>query len=299
MSRTSNKLTDTTVKQTRAKQKPFKLADGNGLFILIQPDGKRYWRLAYRYAGKQKMLALGVYPDIGLKEARSGREKARALLAQGIDPCDAKRQEKLTRHYAAENSFEAVANEWFEKEKAHWSETHIRRTQGLLKENLGTWLKHRAIGDITPSELLAVLRKTEIKGTVNTAHRAKQVAGQVFRYAVVTGRADRDPSQDLKGALATPKGKHFSAITEPKAVGRLLMAIDDFEGTPTVKAALLLSPLLFVRPGELRHMEWSEINWEENRWEIPASKMKMREPHIVPLSEQALKILRDLQPVGC
>jgi len=295
MARTSNKLTDTAVKQAKAKQKPFKLADGNGLFILVQPDGKRYWRLAYRYAGKQKVLAIGVYPDISLKEAREKREDARKLLANDIDPSDVKRQKKLARHFATENSFEAVAVEWLAREKLHWSETHTTRIQSLLKHNLLPWLGHRPISEINPQELLAALRRTESKGTLETAQRAKQASGQIFRYAVITGRAERDPSHDLKGALATHKGKHFSAITEPKEVGSLLLAMDEFQGTTVVKAALQISPLLFQRPGEIRHMQWEEIDFENAEWRYMVTKTKT--PHIVPLSQQALKILKALRPI--
>lgn len=291
------KLSDMAAKNAAPKDKPYKLADGAGLYLEVMPTGSKYWRLKFRYGGKEKRLALGVYPAVTLKAARKAARDARDGLATGIDPTETRRQDKLERSVGAANSFRAVALEWYEKEKPHWSESHIKRAGWLLEKNLFPWLGHRPIAEINPSELLATLRKTEGKGTLETAHRAKQIAGQIFRYAVATGRAERDPTPDLKGALATPKGGHHAAIIDPKAVGDLLRAIDGFRGTPAVMAALKLSPLLFCRPGELRHMEWAEIDWEQERWEIPAEKMKLRLPHIVPLCSQALAILRDIQPI--
>ncbi len=291
------KLSDIAVKNAAAKEKPYKLADGAGLYLEVMPAGAKYWRLKFRYGGKEKRLALGVYPSVTLKAARKAARDARDKLAAGIDPTETRRQEKLARTVGAENSFRVVALEWYAKERPHWSESHIKRVGWIFENNLFPWLGHRPIAEINPPELLAVLRKTESKGTIETAHRAKNVAGQVFRYAVATGRAERDPTPDLKGALAAPKGGHHAAITDPKEVGALLRAIDGFRGTLAVLAALKLSPLLFCRPGELRQMEWAEINWDESRWEIPAEKMKLREPHIVPLCAQALDILKELQPI--
>jgi integrase len=291
------KLSDVAAKNAAPKDKPYKLADGAGLYLEVMPTGSKYWRLKFRYAGKEKRLALGVYPAVTLKAARKAARDARDGLAAGIDPTETRRQDKLERSVGAANSFRAVALEWYEKEKPHWSESHIKRAGWLLEKNLFPWLGHRPIAEINPPELLTTLRKTESKGTLETAHRAKQIAGQIFRYAVATGRAERDPTPDLKGALATPQGGHHAAIIDPKAVGDLLRAIDGFRGTPAVMAALKLSPLLFCRPGELRHMEWAEIDWEQERWEIPAEKMKLRLPHIVPLCAQALAILRDIQPI--
>lgn len=295
-SRGIEKLTDLAVKNVSPKEKPFKLADGRGLYLEVMPNGARYWRLKYRFGGKEKRLAIGVYPDVSLKDARKAALIARDELAKGNDPVDLKRQDKLARATGAASSFKAVSEEWVAKEAPHWSDSHVKRVGWLLERNLFPYLGHRPIADITPPELLAALRRTESRGVIEAAHRAKQLAGQIFRYAVATGRAERDPSQDLKGALASPKVKHHAAITDPKAVGNLLRAIDGFTGTPVVMAALKLSPMLFCRPGELRHMEWTEINWDEERWEIPAEKMKLRLPHIVPLCQQALDTLRELQP---
>ena len=288
------KLTATGVQQAKGKAKPVKLPDGGGMYLLINPNGSKYWRYNYRYAGKRKTLALGVYPDTSLAEARKLHQAARENLAKEIDPAEAKRLERITRHLASADSFEAVATEWYEAKLKDKSDSYRDRTRRLLKNDLYPSLGHRPISQITPPELLMVLRKVEARGAVDMAHRAKQTAGQVFRYAVATGRAERDPSGDLKGALKSRTKKHYAAITDPVQVGKLLLAMDAFEGTPTVKAALKLSALLFQRPGEIRAMEWAEVNWDEERWEIPAEKMKMGEPHIVPLCSQALEQLKEL-----
>jgi integrase len=291
-------LTATEVKQAKPQDKPRKLADGGGLHLLIQPNGAKYWRYKYRFAGKEKLLALGVYPEVSLKDARGAHQQARKKLAIGIDPGSARKVEKLTRHLAAAESFEAVAREWYDQTMPQKSESYRVRTGRILEKDLYPVIGNRPIGEIAPAELLAALRRIEARGANDIAHRAKQTAGQVFRFAVATGRAERDPSADLKGALK-PKGqkKHHAAITDPQELGSLLVAIDSFEGTPTVKTALTLSPLLFQRPGEIRAMEWAEINWEESRWELPAEKMKMGQPHIVPLCQQAIAALHEIQPL--
>ena len=291
------RLSATAAKQAKPKDKPYKLSDEKGMFLLVNPNGSKYWRLKYRFAGKEKTLALGVFPDVSLADAREARDDARKLLAKTIDPGAVKRTEKATLLQGAANSFEVVATEWFEKKMATKSESHRVRTWRCFKNDLFPPLAKRPINEITPQELLRALRRIEDRGAIETAHRAKQAAGQVFRYAVASGRADRDPSIDLKDALQTRQKKHFPAITEPREVGKLLLSINYFQGTPVVKAALQLSPLLFCRPGELRHMEWEEINWEEDRWEIPPTKMKIKQPHIVPLPRQALSLLRETQNV--
>lgn len=289
------KLTATEVKQAKPAEKPHKLADGGGLYLLVKPAGGKLWHYKYRFAGKEKLLSLGVYPDVRLATARKRHQVARDKLAEGIDPGNQRKVEKLTRHLASANSFEAVAREWFNQVMPTKSESYKTRTGRILEKDLYPPLGNRPIASITAPELLAALRRIESRGAYDIAHRAKQTAGQIFRYAVATGRAERDPSGDLKGAL-TPKRakKHHAAITDPAGVGRLLVAMDGFEGTPAVKAALLLSPLLFQRPGELRAMEWAEINWDAAQWELPAERMKMRLPHVVPLCTQAQEILRDL-----
>lgn len=293
------KLSDITVKTAKPEDKPYKLADGRGMYLHVMPNGSKYWRLKYRYGGKERApLALGVYPEMTLKAARKATKEARDLLSSGQDPGDVRRADKLARTNAAANSFKAVALEWIEKERGGWTDNYTKRVGWLFERNLFPWLGHRPIADITPQDLLAVLRRTESKGILETAQRSKQVAGKVFRYAVGSGRAERDITQDLRDQLKTPTKKHLAAITEPKEVGKLLIAIDGYSGTPTVKAALLLSPLLFCRPGELRQLEWSEINFDEKRIELPIEKMKTREQaHIIPLSSQAIAILKDLQPL--
>jgi len=288
------KLSATAVQQAKGQAKPVKLTDGGGLYLLVKSDGSRYWRYNYRFAGKRKTLALGVYPDVSLADARKAHQQARETLAKDIDPSEAKRIERITRHLASADSFEAVATEWYETRLSEKSDSYRVRTQRLLKKDLYPPLGNRPISQITSAELLLALRKVEERGAIDMAHRAKQTAGHVFRYAVATGRAERDPSGDLRGALKTKTKKHYAAITDPAEVARLLLAIDAFQGTSTVKAALQLSPLLFQRPGEIRGMEWAEINWEEERWEIPADKMKIRQPHIVPLCTQSIDLLKGL-----
>ncbi|MCB1689386.1 MAG: integrase arm-type DNA-binding domain-containing protein [Halioglobus sp.] len=290
-------LTATQVKQAQPGEKARKLSDGQGLYLLIQPNGARYWRYNYRYAGKRKTLALGVYPDVSLKAARGAHQEARGKLANGIDPGAVRKVEKLTRHLAAAESFEAVATEWQEVRMGDKAQATRDRVASIMGNYLTPWLGNRPIADIGPQELLAALRRAENAGTLDSAHRARQIAGQVFRYAVVTGRAQHDPSASLKGALTPNRKTHHAAITDPAEVGKLLVAMDTFEGTTVVKAALLMSPLLFQRPGELRAMEWTEINRDARQWEIPAEKMKMRQPHIVPLSRQAEALLDDLEPL--
>ncbi len=288
-------LMATQVKQAKPKEKPYKLADGGGLYLLVNPKGARYWRYKYRYAGKEKTLALGVYPEVSLKEARDAHQEARKALRRGIDPGEQRKIDRLTRHLAAAESFEAVGREWFSRVMSEKSQSYRERTGRILEKDLYPVLGNRPIAAITAPELLAALQRIESRGANDIAHRAKQTAGQVFRYAVASGRAERDPSGDLKGALKPRRKKHYAAITDPVEVGRLLVAMEGFQGTPVVKTALLLSPLLFQRPGELRAMEWSEIKWETSQWEIPGHKMKMGQPHVVPLSTQAVALLEELQ----
>ncbi|MEQ8803091.1 MAG: integrase arm-type DNA-binding domain-containing protein, partial [Haliea sp.] len=288
------KLTVAAIKNAKAGPKPRKLADGGGLYLLVDTRGGKYWRYDYRFAGKRKTLALGVYPDVSLKEAREAHYEAKRKIGQGIDPGEVRKVERQTSNLAAADTFEAVGREWFNQLLNDKSKSYQVRTERILEKDLYPYLGSRPISEIAAPELLAVLRRIESRGAVDIAHRARQTAGQVFRYAIRTGRAERDPSADLKGALKSRRKKHHAALTEPADVGRLMVAIDGFQGTAIVKAAVRLSALLFQRPGEIRAMEWAEINWETERWELPAEKMKMRLPHIVPLSRQALDILRDL-----
>ena len=286
-------LTDKQAKQAKPKDKAYRLTDGEGMYLEVTKTGAKYWRLKYRYGGKEKRLAIGVYPEVSLKQARVKRSEARAQLKDGIDPSTQQRLDKIIKKQAGQNSFELVALEWLDKERSRWSASHIQRTTRLLKKDLLPYIGNRPLKEVTPPELLMVIRRVESRGAIETAHRVKQVAGQVFRYGVATGRAERDPTPDLVGALANRVTKHLAAITEPKQVGGLLVAIDGYEGTATVKAALRISPMLLSRPGEIRHMEWSEINWDSQQWEIAPGKMKMKAAHIVPLSKQALEILTE------
>ncbi|HAN29649.1 MAG TPA: integrase [Haliea salexigens] len=291
------KLTATQVKHAKPTDKQYKLSDGDGLYLLVHPNGSKYWRFDFRFAGKRKTLALGVYPDVSLLGAREAHQDARANLRKGINPAATRKVAKQTQHLTDQNTFEAIAREWFSTKMCDRSKSHQDRTLRALEKDLFPYLGDRPITGITASDLLNTLRRIESRGAVETAHRAKQTVGQVFRYAVVTDRAERDPSADLKGALKNPKKKHLAAITDPVEVGKLMVAIDGFRGTAVVRAALRLSPLIFQRPGEIRAMEWSELNWAEKRWEIPAEKMKMGYAHIVPLSTQALSILQEIQPL--
>lgn len=302
MAHETDKLTNTQIRNAKAKDKVYKLFDGEGLYLEVTPKGAKYWRMKYRFAGKEKRLSFGVYYDnpknvkhVSLKDARRKRDDARALLHEGNDPAELKRQEKLAKAIGVGNSFAVVADEWYQKELPHWSKGHAVRVERFVKKYLNPTLGKRPISEITPLELLQTLRKKESEGAVDTAHRVKQTAGLIFRYAVATGRAERDPSQDLKGALAKPVETHFSAILDKKQLGALLRAIDAYSGGIYVKTALQLTPLLFCRPGELRHMEWSELDLDNALWEIPADKMKMKQSHIVPLCVRAVELLKELK----
>jgi integrase len=287
-------LTDTAVRNAKSTEKSFKLSDEKGLFLLVHTNGSKYWRLKYRIAGREKLLALGVYPDVGLKEARAKRDDARKLLAQGVDPADSRRAQKSAANDRAANSFEVVAREWYGKFAPTWAPSHGDKILRRLERDIFPWVGARPVAEVTAPELLRTLRRIEDRGALETAHRALQNCGQVFRYAIATGRAERDPSPDLRGALPPVKEKHHAAITEPKAIGELMRAIDGYEGTLVTKCALRLAPLVFVRPGELRKAEWQEFDLDGAEWTIPAQRMKMREAHLVPLSQQAVAILREL-----
>lgn len=295
-------LTDTAVRNAKpgvtpagkTTDKPYKLGDAGGLYLEVTPSGGKWWRLKYRYGGKEKRLSLGVYPDVSLKDARQRRDDARKLLANDVDPAENRKATKAAKVERAGNSFEVIAREWYAKNSPNWAENHGKRILQRLERDLFPWIGGRPIAEITAPELLAALRRIEARGAVETAHRAHQNCGQVFRYAIATGRAERDPSPDLKGALPPMKQTHLAAITDPKAIGALLRAIDDYQGQFVTKCALRLAPLVFVRPGELRKAEWAEFDLDKAEWNIPAERMKMREPHLVPLSAQAVEILREL-----
>ena len=277
--------------------KAYKLSDAQGLYLEVAPSGGKWWRLKYRFEGKEKRLSLGVYPDVGLKEARERRDEARKLLANHIDPSENRKAAKASRGEDPTNGFEVIAREWFQKLSSHWTEKHGEKIIRRLERDIFPWLGALPISSIKAPMLLSALRRIEERGAVETAHRALQNCGQVFRYAIATGRAENDPSTALKGALPPVKQTHLASMTDPKDIGPLLRAIDAYEGHLVTKCALRLAPLVFVRPGELRQAEWAEIDLQKAEWNIPASKMKLREPHLVPLSTQALEILKELHPL--
>ena len=302
-------LTDATIRSAKPGEKPIRLFDSGGLYLEVAPSGGKWWRLTYRFDGKEKRLSLGIYPDVplaGRKDkdtgawidgARDRRDKARQLLADGVDPSGHRKAVKNARADRAANSFEVVAREWLRKFAPQWAESHGEKNLRRLERDVFPWVGARPIGDVTAPELLKILRRVEARGAAETAHRVRQICGQVFRYAIATGRAERDPSVDLHGALAPVRTAHLAAMTEPKAISDLLRAIEGYRGYLVTKSALRLAPLVFVRPGELRMAEWQEIDLDEAEWTISAGRMKMRQAHLVPLSSQAVAILRELHPL--
>ena len=287
-------LTDTAIRKAKPADKPQRLPDGGGLYLELSPAGGKWWRLKYRFDGKEKRISLGTYPDTSLASARDKRDAARKLLAAGVDPGEHRKAEKAAGDDRAANSFEVVAREWLGKHSPTWAASHGDKIAARLERDLFPWIGRRPIADITAKDLLATINRITDRGAIETAHRALQNCGQVFRYAIVTGRADRNPATDLRGALPPVKPSHHAAILEPAAIGGLLRAIDGYQGGFITKCALRLAPLVFVRPGELRQAEWAEIDLDAAEWNIPADKMKTGEPHLVPLAPQAVAILRDL-----
>lgn len=296
-------LTDTAIKTAKPAAKAIKMTDGDGLYLLIHPNGGKWWRFDYRFDGKRKTLSMGVYPEVSLRDARDRRDDARRKIANQIDPGEHRKANKNARADAVANSFETVAREWFTKMLSTWTPDHADKIIKRLERDVFPWIGDKPIADLTAPAVLTTIRRIEARGRLETAHRALQNCGQVFRYAVATGRAERDPTSDLRGALPPTREKHMAAITDPVEVGALLRAIDAFRGTLIVQSALKLSALVFVRPGELRQAEWAEIDLDKGEWNIPASRMKgwarkgITTPHLVPLAPQAVAILRDLQPL--
>lgn len=308
-------LTDAAIRAAKPTEKPRKLFDGGGLYLLINPDGSRWWRVKYRYAGKEKSLSVGVYRPgapghVAAKEARDSLDTIKRQLREGIDPGAARKATKAARIDREEGSFEVVAREWHAKQAERWAAGHAERVMGRLEDYVFPRIGAEPIRTLTGPQVLDVLQRIEAKGRVETAHRVKESLGAIFRYAVATHRATHDPSAALKGALATAKHKSFASITEPKKVGELLRAIRGYDGSDVVRLALQLLSLVFVRPGELRGAQWSEFAFDlkdplkgkkpqhpEPQWRIPAERMKMREQHIVPLSTQAVAVLRELHAV--
>jgi integrase len=293
-------LTETFVKNSKSKGSPTgeKYADGGNMYLLVSPKGK-YWRMNYRFAGKQKTLALGVYPATSLADARKLRDSARSQLAKDIDPSTAKREDKQAKADLAANTFELVARTWLKKTAVKRKDVTQDRITTLLEHDVFPFIGNLPIHAIGPRDVLdKAVRKIEARGSIDTAHRAKQICGQIFRYAVAVGLAERDVTADLRGALADIPKSHFAAITEPKKAGELMRSLFNYTGHKCTVAALKLSPLVFVRPGELRKAEWAEIDLEAAEWRIPGSKMKMKVDHIVPLSTQAVEILRSVHPIS-
>jgi integrase len=285
-------LTDIEIRKAQPTGKPYRLYDAGGLYIEVAAKGRKLWRLKYRSSGKEKRLALGIYPDVSLADARKGRDSARTLLAQAVDPGEHKKLQKAAQNERSLNSFEVVAREWFAKHSHTWAASHAEKIINRLENDVFPWIGDRPIAEIAPPEVLKMLRRIEGRGALDTAHRAHQNCGQVFRFAVATGRATRDPTADLRGALPPAKHEHFASITEPAKVGELLRAIDAFKGTFPVQCALRLAPMLFVRPGELRKATWDGFDLDKAEWNYLVTKTKTN--HTVPLPSQAVEILRDL-----
>ena len=293
-------LTDVAIRNAKPGVKAIKLADGGGMFLLVTPAGGKLWRLKFRVDGREKLLAIGAYPEIGLGEARRRREEARELIAVGKDPSREKQRDKVRARIQAADTFTAICHEYCEKRRRDgtkgWAPATAVRSEYLLSLVCGS-IGKLPIGEIEPADVLTAIRRIEGKGKLESARRSLQLAGAVFRYAVATTRLASDPTRDLRGALTAPTVKHYGAITEAKRVGELLRAIDGYEGSGMTKLALQIAPHVFVRPGELRHAEWCEIDLDGALWIIPAGKMKMRKAHQIPLSRQAVELFRQVQAV--
>ena len=279
-----------------------RLYDGGGLYLQLQPTGAKLWRFKYRFAESEKLLALGAYPDVGREAARQSRAEARALLARGVDPGIARKAERQTRSDSARNSFEAVAREWYVRFSPGWAPSYADKVLGRLEKDVFPWIGRRPIAEIEAPELLETLRRIESRGAVETTRRQRQILSQIFRYAIATARAKRDPANDLRGAFAPQAKRHFPTLTDPSRIGELMRAIHGYQGHFATCAALRLAPMVFVRPGELRLAEWSELSLEAAEWRIPPARLKLRQaakktgtqPHVVPLSRQALEVLTEL-----
>lgn len=287
-------LTDTALRNLKTPSNPVKMFDGGGLYLHVTPTGGKWWRLKYRVGGKEKLLALGVYPDVSLKDARKRRDEAREQIAAGIDPGAHKKAVKAAVRAECTNSFEVVAREWFDKYKETWVQSHGGKILARFEKDVFPIIGGKAVQEVSAPELLDAIRRIEARGAFETAHRTLQNCGQVFRYAIATGRAERDPAADLRGALAPVKSTSFATVTDPSAIGAMLRDIEAYPGNVIVRAALRMAPYVFVRPGELRRAEWGEFNLDGAEWRIPAARMKMREVHIVPLARQVVDILNEL-----
>ncbi len=291
-------LTDLKVKAAKPAEKRYKLSDGNGLYLSVETNGGRYWRLAYRFLGKQKLLAFGVYPEVTLADARERCAEARKLLANGTDPSTFKKSQKSLAMDRAAHSFEAVARRWHGVNAGGWSESYAKKSMRNLELYMFPWIGGKPVADLRAPDFLECARRLEKVGKVDTAHRVLQLSGQVMRFAIVEDLTTYNPIPDLQGALASVQTKHMPSVTDPVRVGELLRAFDGFKGTLTVQSALKMAPLVFTRPNELRKMKWAHVDLDAALWSIPGEMMKMREPHLVPLSTQAIAILKEIQPLS-
>lgn len=288
-------LTDAAVRRAKPADKPVRLFDGRGLYLEVMPNGSRYWRQKYRFEGKERRLAHGVYPEVSLAAAREKCDAARKLLAAGVDPGLQRRAAGAAKVAEAADSLEVVAREWLAGRD--WVPDYREKVVAWFEKDVFPWVGARPVGELEAPEFLAVVRRVEARGAIESAHRILQNCGQVMRYAIATGRAQRNPCADLRGALRPAPEQHYGAITEPTELRPLLLALDGYRGTHVVRCALQMAPLVFLRPGELRQAEWPEIDEAAARWNVPAERMKLRRPHVVPLSRQALAILAELRPV--
>ena len=289
-------LTDTEIRNAKPKGKPYILSDGGGLYVQITPSGGKLWRLKYRFAGKEKLQALGKYPTVSLSTARNRREDAKTLLADSIDPGEVKRIEKQRREVLAADTFEAVARDWFDRHLSKKAESTRAKVISRMERFVLPYIGSRPVAELTAPDILTVARRVEKNGSLDVAHRVQQEIGQIIRYAIQTGRAVSDPTQALRGALPPVKQTHFAAPTEePAKVGELLRVMEAFTGSPQVAAAIKLLPMLFCRPGELRMMKWDDVDLDAAEWRYTATKTKTA--HLVPLTKQAVATLKELQPL--
>ena len=288
-------LTSTAIRASKPNEKTQRLFDGRGLYLEISPKGGRWWRFKYYFEGRERRCSLGVYPDVSLQQARERREEARKMVADGIDPIQHRKAQKAAKQDRLAHSFEVIAREWLDKYSPTWSPEHSKRNYQNMEKDIFPWVGSVPISNLTPGKLLEALQRTEKRGALETAHRLLSNCTRVFRYAIATGRAKDNPCDQLKGALPPVKGGHFAAVTEPKKVAEILKAIDCYEGTLTVRCALQLAPLVFVRPGELRRAEWKDIDFDSEEWRYLV--IKTQTPHIVPLSRQAIQILHEVRPL--
>ncbi|MCT4713214.1 tyrosine-type recombinase/integrase [Enterobacteriaceae bacterium H11S18] len=291
------KLTARQVETAKPKDKSYKLSDGGGLFLLINTNGSRYWRLKYRVSGKEKLLSIGVYPAVSLADARAKREEARRLIAAGGDPSQEKQQQKQEKKGSSLNTFELITREWYQRRYDQWSESYRSEMMATFESDVFPYLGHRPINDIKPLELLAVLTKLEQRGATEKMRKVRQRCGEVWRYAIVTGRAEYNPAPDLASATKPHKRKHYPHLSIDEIPG-FMAELNGYTGSMQIKLALKLLILTGTRPGELRQAEWNEFDFDKSVWEIPAAKMKMRRPHLVPLPKQAIEILKQIKPIS-